>query len=217
MTHKNDSLLDAAKKTATALGLGWSDLQQVYRSLQQEDADGTGWLPKSVGRKIWTAKPSFVAKLVTGYGFNSSAFTPHEGLYLLHGLTRNGGSMPIEDWPSAGVKPPAEKRLAQIVSDPDEAAKIAELRFDAGAKSITIKYVDGSEEVFAPMSDDPWDADDVVHRRRIIDVLRKETGPLSTVLRIQGSAIAEIAESVVWDFSGSPMRAGEVSEEDTDE
>lgn len=215
--NQPDSVLEAARKTAAALGLNWSDLQPIYRDLQTNGEDGeASWLPKSQGRRIFTAHPHYVARLLIALGFRSPKMSPSVTNFIAWGLTPEGRDLYSSEWPTAGHEALVIQEFGRLLSDPDAADTLAAVRFDPAEKSITFSYSDGSEDRrFVPSSGGYWRGDQDLFRQRVRKLMDTETRDrMSTSVVIDGAALAEISRTVAWRLTGSPVRAGQSDEAD---
>ncbi|WP_273699644.1 hypothetical protein [Paracoccus sphaerophysae] len=206
--QKPDSVLDAAKKAADALGLPWADVQPLYRQMQAGDDP---WLPKSVGRKIFTAHPHYIARLLIALGFRS--LTPDAANRIARGLAVEGRGMSLLDWPAANVTGCVEGAFARLLTSPEAAEAVAAVEFDPAEKRILIRYKNGHELRFAPTSVGMWPANGDPFREAILEALGSDTrSPFYSVGVITGAALAEISRSVSWRTGPSPI---EMADDDT--
>lgn len=210
-----DLVLEAAKKTAAALEMPWAEIQPFYRSLQSDDEGGCAFLPKSVGRKIFTAHPNYIMRLLVAVGFSGAKISSHDANYITFGLSPQGGVMPTTAWPAAGVAGPLEVLFAQALTDPDQAQSVDCIVFDPAEKRITFRFCNGKIINYLPASSGLWRDDDTIFRSNVLAALRLNTkSRVSHVVKISGEALAEIARSVNWRTSASPVRIGDPEEED---
>lgn len=210
-----DSVLEAAKKTAAALDMPWAELQPIYRELQSKDENGSSFLPKSAGRKIYTAVPEYIKALLIALGFSGSKVSAHDANYIAFGLAPGGREMPIADWPAAGVTTSMQDLFNRFLTDPDEALNLDCISFDPSEKRIAFRFLDGKVIEYLPASGGYWGEDDVIFRQNILAALRQDTRTAVTrVVEISGKALAQIARDVVWRSSPSPIRFGEAEETD---
>jgi len=208
-----DSALEAAKKTAAALDMPWAEMQPIYRSLQV-DEHGSGFIPKSAGRKIWTADPNYVKALLIAIGFGGGKISSHTANYLSYGLAPGGGIMSMMDWPAAGITTSLQALFRRFLTDPNEALGLECVAFDPSEKSITFRFLDGKTIEYLPASGGLWREDDVIFRQNILAALRQDTkSRVTRVVEISGEALADIARNVVWGSSPSPIRIGDAEED----
>lgn len=214
MSNHPDSVLEAAKKTAIALGLPWSEVQPLYRSLQSE-TDGGAFIPKSAGRKIFTAHPHYIMRLLVAIGFSGTKISSHDANHITYGLAPDGGVMPQTAWPAAGVAGPLEVLFASLLMDQEQAKNVDSVIFDPSEKRITFYFCNGNVINYLPASSGLWHDDDDLFRARILAALALNTkSRVSFTVKILGEALAEIASSVIWRTSPSPVRFGDPEEED---
>ena len=213
-TPQDDSVIEAARKTALALDLPWSEVQPIYRALQAEDGAGGSWLPKSVGRTIFTAHPGYIARLLIALGFRAGGLAPSEANCLARGLTLEGRPMSITDWPAAGVVGPVEAILSRLLTTPEASETVEAVCFDAAAKTITIRHTDGHKLHLSPTDEGMWSPGWDMHRDAILAVLAQDTArPLSGIGVIDGSVFSKVARTVAWRTGPSPVRHGDDNDE----
>ncbi|WP_138058677.1 hypothetical protein [Sulfitobacter geojensis] len=203
-TMQPDSLLDAVKKTATALDLPWPTVQKIYRNLQEQDDFGTFWLPKSQGRKIWFAHPNFVTSIILAVGFSQSRLTAHQSAYLGHILTPNGRPVEITERATPNYSIFIEL-MGDILTNPEKAGHVDKLTFSGGDKSVSIHFVTGETTNFAldgsfetSFGDDAFDSG-------ILAAAGVETYSRTNFnVSIDGAAFVEIANTVTWKTAATP-------------
>lgn len=214
---QSDSTLEAAKATAAALGLNWTALDPIYRELQRPDDQSTGWLPKSSGRTIFTAHPNYVTRLLIGYGFRSPGITPHVANLIAHGLTPDGRSLGMHEWPSSGSVSVVEGVFQRLLTDPDAADEIGQLWFNPAEKSLTITHRNGGPSLrLIPATDGFWTEGRDTFRDQVREALALETGgaKVGSVVVIDGSVLSEIARKVNWRKDMVPVRPAHPGEAD---
>ena len=199
MDKHPDSTLEAAKKMAAALHLAWSEVQPIYRELQMPDRDGTAWLPKSAGRKIWLATPNYLTRLLIAIGFKQGGVSSHMANYISHGLTPGGREFWMTERPVAGIPCPVEAYFETLLFSPSRLAEVKQAEFYPATKEIRILSKSGDQDIFEPASGGFWADGDVLFRQRVLDAIHMDTGArVSSVTVIAGDAFVEMASNINW-------------------
>ena len=201
---KPDSLLNAAKKMATAFEMPWPSMQKTYRALQEKDEFLTSWLPKSQGRQIWFAHPNFAVRLLLAVGFSGGKVNAHQANYLGYALTENGRKLHLNERPSLEGTEFLSILAAHLV-DPAKAAAIHEIEFDSGNKTVSVRYCNEPDQVFQPSGSHEFGLDDDLFENGIAAAMDADTSsPINSKLSISGKAIQEIAATVNWRDQSNP-------------
>lgn len=148
------SLLDAAKITAKALGLEWSVVHRYYRELQgPTNMDNGNWLPKSLGRNIWSAHPHFIARLIIALGSSSTPAEAFTNVTAISTMTPDGRQRSVTEWDTYFV----ERLIAKYLIEPSRLSSLDRIEFDPADNEVVFHSKDGSSERFeAPGSVRNW-------------------------------------------------------------
>jgi len=145
---KPDSALTSAKKMADIAGLPWSEVQPIYRALQETDETLTAWLPKSQGRAVFLAHPNYIARLLIALGSFADAKSAHAVVTRAQELTLNGRKKYLSELPGVASRSPIEDIFARILTNPSEADKLQDIEFHPDTPRIIFRWKDETENVF---------------------------------------------------------------------
>lgn len=206
---KPDSLLTAAKRLAGIAGMSWSEVQPYYRALQEGDgSEGSGWLPKSLGRNIWAAHPHYITRLLIALAGADHFSKACETIEWARELTPDGRPRHLTEEPASGVPLIIEWHLSPFLVDPTAARELVNVEVRPDEGRIIFNTKSQGAIVFARPHRPKSDADRVprpfqgIHRRGVIE----------------GSVFVDLALRINWRTSDQPplekVQQGEVGDED---
>jgi|ERR1700674_3714630 len=180
---EHHSLYAAAKVLAGILGVPWTELQATYRALQGETRAKICWLPKSAGRNVYYAHPSYIDRLLVAHVSSTNANSARDTVEWMVQLSLNGKKHDLAEKPAANIPSPIEKVFHRYLVDAKEAAKLETVEIHPDAHRIIFNV--GRSYTWLPEPD----ANDL---------------PLAPVITkrpvISGDVFRALAEKISWGF-----------------
>lgn len=176
--NEPDSLLNAARKVAEIAGFPWATVQAYYKALQEPAGkDHLIWLPKSVGRNIWSAHPNFITRMLIALAATTNPAEASDAVRWAQELTPEGRKRYLTEEPAANIPVLIESAFFKYLVDEKAAAELANVEVHPDSKTIIFNMKTGQSVIYRPHykigegRDEPAKPFVGIQRRGIIDGL----------------------------------------------